>query len=211
MIHINYNKRNINIISFIVSIIIFILIIYILHILSQNKLNQFSYINIISKNIIDIETQEVIENQIRNEESENKKENQDIELEKIYKWKVEIEKLNIKANIQEGINEEILSKSVGHAEKSNILNGIVVLKAYNTGKEINHFANLKELIIGDKIKYIINEEERIYKVVENIILDKEKIENKIRNIKSEKENNFLILLTYVKDMENKNRLVVAKK
>lgn len=204
MIHINYNKKNINIISFIVSIIIFILIIYILYNSSQNKFNQFGYINIISeRGIQNIETKQITDSKEENEK-------QDIELEKIYKWNIEIEKLNINANIQEGVSEEILRQSVGHIEKSNILNGIVMLKAYNIGKEINYFANLKELIIGDEIKYRVNEEEKIYKVEENIILDKEKIENKIQNIKEEKENNFLILLTYVKDMENKNRIVVAE-
>ena len=75
-------------------------------------------------------------------------------------------------------------------------------------KGMNYFANLKELIIGDEIKYEVNEEKRTYKVEENIILNKEKIKDKIQKI--EKENNFLVLITYVKDMENKNRLVIAK-
>lgn len=203
MIHINYNKRNVNIISFIISIITFIIIILILDNLSQRQLNQFSYVNIISE-------KEIQKEEVEKDNLENKRQkiNQDIKLEEIYKWNIEIEKLNINTTIQEGITFEVLNQSVGHVEESNILNGIVALKAYNIGKGINYFANLKELIIGDEIKYEVNEEKRTYKVEENIILDKEKIKDKIQKI--EKENNFLVLITYVKDMENKNRLVIAK-
>lgn len=203
MIHINYNKRNVNIISFIISIITFIIIILILDNLSQRQLNQFSYVNIISE-------KEIQKEEVEKDNLENKRQkiNQDIKLEEIYKWNIEIEKLNINATIQEGTTFEVLNQSVGHVEESNILNGIVALKAYNIGKGINYFANLKELIIGDEIKYEVNEEKRTYKVEENIILDKEKIKDKIQKI--EKENNFLVLITYVKDMENKNRLVIAK-
>lgn len=203
MIHINYNKRNVNIISFIISIITFIIIILILDNLSQRQLNQFSYVNIISE-------KEIQKEEVEKDNLENKRQkiNQDIKLEEIYKWNIEIEKLNINATIQEGTTYEVLNQSVGHVEESNILNGIVALKAYNIGKGINYFANLKELIIGDEIKYEVNEEKRTYKVEENIILDKEKIKDKIQKI--EKENNFLVLITYVKDMENKNRLVIAK-
>ena len=203
MIHINYNKRNVNIISFIISIITFIIIILILDNLSQRQLNQFSYVNIISE-------KEIQKEEVEKDNLENKRQkiNQDIKLEEIYKWNIEIEKLNINATIQEGTTYEVLNQSVGHVEESNILNGIVALKAYNIGKGMNYFANLKELIIGDEIKYEVNEEKRTYKVEENIILDKEKIKDKIQKI--EKENNFLVLITYVKDMENKNRLVIAK-
>lgn len=203
MIHINYNKRNVNIISFIISIITFIIIILILDNLSQRQLNQFSYVNIISE-------KEIQKEEVEKDNLENKRQkiNQDIKLEEIYKWNIEIEKLNINATIQEGTTFEVLNQSVGHVEESNILNGIVALKAYNIGKGINYFANLKELIIGDEIKYEVNEEKRTYKVEENIILNKEKIKDKIQKI--EKENNFLVLITYVKDMENKNRLVIAK-
>ena len=203
MIHINYNKRNVNIISFIISIITFIIIILILDNLSQRQLNQFSYVNIISE-------KEIQKEEVEKDNLENKRQkiNQDIKLEEIYKWNIEIEKLNINATIQEGTTFEVLNQSVGHVEESNILNGIVALKAYNIGKGMNYFANLKELIIGDEIKYEVNEEKRTYKVEENIILNKEKIKDKIQKI--EKENNFLVLITYVKDMENKNRLVIAK-
>ncbi len=203
MIHINYNKRNVNIISFIISIITFIIIILILDNLSQRQLNQFSYVNIISE-------KEIQKEEVEKDNLENKRQkiNQDIKLEEIYKWNIEIEKLNINTTIQEGTTFEVLNQSVGHVEESNILNGIVALKAYNIGKGINYFANLKELIIGDEIKYEVNEEKRTYKVEENIILNKEKIKDKIQKI--EKENNFLVLITYVKDMENQNRLVIAK-
>ena len=158
---INCNKRNVNIISFCISLIIFSIIIYFLNliILKTSKESNVLYNNkILSINEIS---------------DKNNISNEDISLENIKKWKIIIEKLNLEANIKEGEEENNIKENVGHYKESNYLKGNVSLKAYNTGENKNYFANLKELKIDDEIKYIINEKEYIYKVKENIIIDNE--------------------------------------
>ena len=206
---INFSKKNINIISFFISILIFITIIFSLNLFIK-KSSQISY---------------SFKNQQQNNLKSNLLENsinQDINVEKIFNWKIEIEKLNINANIKDGIEENIIKNYVGHYTNSNIMYGIIALKAYNTGKEINYFANLKELEINDEIKYIVNDYEDIYKVISNKIIDgkdlknsKDEYDNILNSTLKEdniqiQSNNILLLITYVKDMPNKYRCVIAK-
>ena len=191
---INYNKRNINLISFFISLIIFSIIIYFLNIINSNK-NKESKI-IYNNKILAI-------NEINNKDNINDK---DISLESINKWKIIIEKINLETYIKEGVDENIIKENVGHYKESNYLIGNVSLKAYNTGENKNYFANLKELKIDDKIKYIINEKEYIYKVKENIIID-----NEYEYAKKQYNKNMLTLITYIKDIENKRRCVIAER
>ena len=154
---INYSKKNINIISFIVTTIIFFIIILIL-----NSLN-FS------------------------------------------KQKVEI--ANNQENVlQNDVNQEIIKENVGHYTSSGITEGNISLKAFNIGENKKYFANLKELEIGDEIIYIVNQEKYTYKVISNTIINNE--EEWTSKNKSE---NTLTLITYIKDLENKKRCVIAKK
>ncbi len=191
---INCNKRNVNIISFCISLIIFSIIIYFLNliILKTSKESNVLYNNkILSINEIS---------------DKNNISNEDISLENIKKWKIIIEKLNLEANIKEGEEENNIKENVGHYKESNYLKGNVSLKAYNTGENKNYFANLKELKIDDEIKYIINEKEYIYKVKENIIID-----NEYEYAKKQYNENKLTLITYIKDIDNKKRCVIAEK
>lgn len=190
----NCNKRNVNIISFCISLIIFSIIIYFLNliILKTSKESNVLYNNkILSINEIS---------------DKNNISNEDISLENIKKWKIIIEKLNLEANIKEGEEENNIKENVGHYKESNYLKGNVSLKAYNTGENKNYFANLKELKIDDEIKYIINEKEYIYKVKENIIID-----NEYEYAKKQYNENKLTLITYIKDIDNKKRCVIAEK
>ena len=194
MIKINYSKRNINIISFFISLIIFLLLIFNLKYLSL-KYNQKAQNK---PNIV--------------ESLENKEENIDICLEEIKEWQIEIEKLNLIAQIREGTSEEIIKESVGHFTTSNLLYGNIALKAYNIGAYKNYFANLKELEIGDEIEYKINNMINGYEVVANLIIDKESEGEYIsKNINNSNEKDRLILITYIKDMEENRRCVVAEK
>lgn len=191
---INCNKRNVNIISFCISLIIFSIIIYFLNliILKTSKESNVLYNNkILSINEIS---------------DKNNISNEDISLENIKKWKIIIEKLNLEANIKEGEEENNIKENVGHYKESNYLKGNVSLKAYNTGENKNYFANLKELKIDDEIKYIINEKEYIYKVKENIIID-----NEYEYAKKQYNEDKLTLITYIKDIDNKKRCVIAEK
>ena len=194
MIKFNYSKRNINIISFFISIIIFLVIIFNLKILSLKNNPKSKN----ESNIVEI--------------SKKEEENVDISLEDIKEWKIEIEKLNLVTDIKEGTSDEIIKESVGHFTTSNLLCGNIALKAYNTGSYKNHFANLKELEIGDEIKYSINGIVNNYEVVSNLIIDNESEEKYTsKTINNSNEKDKLILITYIKDMEEKRRCVIAEK
>lgn len=204
---INFNKKNINIISFFVSVIIFLIILLILNLFTKKSSNNFySY-----------------QNQEQNNKQLSSNENiiKDISINEISNWKIEIEKLNLNANIKEGTSKEIIKDYVGHFTDSNVFYGIVALKAYNVGENNNYFANLKELQINDEIKYTVNSMQSTYKVISNKIIDSNNIDNdkeeysKIYDLINEEENiakdDILILITYVKDMPSKYRYVIARK
>lgn len=183
---INYSKKNINIISFIVTTIIFFIII-----LTLNSLK-------FSKQKVEIANNQ--ENVLQNDV------NQEIKLESITIWKIIIEKLNLQADIKEGTKDEIIKENVGHYTSSGITEGNISLKAFNIGENKKYFANLKELEIGDEVIYIVNQEKYTYKVISNTIINNE--EEWTSKNKSE---NTLTLITYIKDLENKKRCVIAKK
>lgn len=205
---INYNKKNINIISFFVSIILFLIILLILNLFTSKSSPIFySYQN-----------QEQNSLQVAQNENNNIK---DISINEITNWKIEIEKLNLNADIKEGTSKEIIKNNVGHYTASNVFYGIIALKAYNTGENNNYFANLKELQIGDEIKYTVNNLSSTYKVISNKIIDSNNIDDNkeeyskiydyIKRENNISKNDILILITYVKDMPNKYRCVIAKK
>lgn len=119
-------------------------------------------------------------------------------------WYIEIPKLNLKAEISEGTNAEILNKFVGHFEDTDFWNGNVCLAAHNRGYDVNYFENIKELEIGDEIFYEYKGNKRKYTV-------------KIRDIIKETnwsylekyEDNRLTLITCVEDMPEYRRCIQA--
>ena len=191
-----------------------------------------------SSEISNINTEPILSNESENKQNINgmvaNNEN-DISINEITNWQIEIEKLNLKTNIAEGANDEVIQNNVGHYTSSNILNGIIALKAYNSGQRNNYFANLKELQVGDEIKYIVNDKQKTYKVVSNKIIECNeeldetneftkicsyindlKINNSKGNVTIAQDNtsslnDILILITYVKDLPNNLRCVVAEK
>ena len=235
---INFNRKNLNIISFWVSLIIFSIILIIIYIISNQKLNQNYFYKMPSSEISNINTEPILSNEFENKQKVDgmvaNNEN-DISINEITNWQIEIEKLNLKTNIAEGANDEIIQNNVGHYTSSNILNGIIALKAYNSGQRNNYFANLKELQVGDEIKYIVNDKQKTYKVVSNKIIECNeeldetneftKICSYINDLKininkgnvtiaqdnTSSLNDILILITYVKDLPNNLRCVVAEK
>ena len=204
---INYNKKNINIISFFVSAIFFLIILLILN-LFTNKSSKVFY---------------SYQNHEKNNQTVSSNENiiKDISINEISNWKIEIEKLNLNATIKEGTSKEIIKDYVGHFTDSNVSCGIIALKAYNIGEKNNYFANLKELQIDDEIKYTVNNMQSTYKVISNKIIDSNnlndsideysKIYDSIKKDTNISKNDLLILITYVKDMPNKYRCVIARK
>ena len=237
---INYNKRNLNIISFLVSLFIFLIIVFCLKQMKNLKSNQeYSYIMLSTEqsnetsnlNESVISSENISSENEQNINSTNSNEVDDLPLTQVTNWQIEIEKLNLTANIAEGTSSDVISHSVGHYTNSNILNGIIGLKAYNVGESNNYFANLKELQIGDEINYTVNENQSTYKVTSNKIIKCDENLNEadeftqiLNNIKGndidskntktendQSKNDILILITYVKDMPNNLRCVVAEK
>ena len=191
MYMINFNHFHISILSVFISSIIFIIIV--------------SIINIPKK-----ENKE-LENTLNTSVSINNAENQTLEdeitVEQINKWKIEIDSLNIKANIIEIDGFTPNKEFVSHISKTSILGKNIALIAYNYGTDKNYFANLKDLIVGDKIRYIVNYRLLTYEVISNQIIEKESLEEIIND--SNKNYNCLKLFTYVKNVDNKLRYVCA--
>lgn len=87
-------------------------------------------------------------------------------------WKLEIESINLKANISEGTDKDTLNKYIGHFENTKKDNGNIGLAAHNRGYKVNYFQDIKNLNVGDKIYYYYNGERHVYEVYVNyIILD----------------------------------------
>ena len=185
---INFNKRNINILSFLVSSIIFIFIVSIL-----NLPNQYSKSNTMSNNLFN-----------KLEEQKSK----EIDLNEIKKWDLEIKSLNIKGPISEMEQDTPEEEYIGHFKQTSILGNNIALIAYNFGKTTNYFANLKELKVGDEIIYTVNDTVKKYKVCSNQIIEKENL-NEILAEKNQSEDT-LKLFTYVKDLDTKLRYICAK-
>lgn len=237
---INFNKRNLNIISFLVSLIIFIIIVFIIRLITNQNTNQeYSYImpsdESSANNELPIASTNIVSANEQNFDQTNSNKLADLPVAQVTNWQIEIEKLNLTTNIAEGTSSDVISNKVGHYTNSNILSGIIALKAYNIGESNNYFANLKELQVGDEIKYIVNDKQKTYKVVSNKIIECNeeldetneftkicsyinalKINNSKGNVTIAQDNtsslnDILILITYVKDLPNNLRCVVAEK
>lgn len=233
---INFNKRNLNIISFLVSLIIFIIIVFIIRLITNQNTNQeYSYIMLSDEssanNELPIASTNIVSANEQNLDQTNSNKLADLPVAQVTNWQIEIEKLNLTTNIAEGTSSDVISNKVGHYTNSNILSGIIALKAYNIGEGNNYFANLKELQIGDEIKYTVNENQSTYKVTLNKIIEcseslseVDEFTQILNNIKGnsidnedtktendQSKNDILILITYVKDMPNNLRCVVAEK
>ena len=57
-------------------------------------------------------------------------------------WKIEIPKINLNAEIKDGVDQENLNKYVGHFEESGYISGNICLAAHNRGYKVNYFQNL---------------------------------------------------------------------
>ena len=133
-------------------------IVLIFFILIQVFINQHEIKTEINENIME-ENQEIVDKSdcsIVTEKSESEEEN-DIECKSIIEeqkeikqtenWQIEIPKISLIANIQEGTSKEILSKYVGHFTTTQREIGNVGLAAHNRGYEVNYFKNLKLFFI----------------------------------------------------------------
>ena len=184
-----YTTRHINIASLLITIIIFF-------ITQQYKtptipMNTQKIEKLFKKDLILVELKS---NNINQDTKENEKDTQNFGLteeeknrnERIEKaqWKITIPKISLKAEISEGTSKEIMDKFVGHFEETTKTSGNVGLAAHNRGYAVNYFANIKQLVEGDKIIYKYYEFEETYIVTENKIIediDWEPLENTKEN------------------------------
>lgn len=120
-------------------------------------------------------------------------------------WKIEIPKINLKAEIKDGTDQENLNKNIGHFVESGYINGNICLAAHNRGYKVNYFQNLKQLEKGDKIIYKYKDIELVY------IVDTKKIikDTDIQVIKPTKENK-ITLITCVENQPEYRRCIQGK-
>ena len=75
-----------------------------------------------------------------------------------------IEKIQLKASVKDGTDDETLKNYIGHIENTSIYDGNVGLAAHNRGYENSYFARINELEKGDIITYQTKFYTRKYKV-----------------------------------------------
>jgi len=88
----------------------------------------------------------------------------------VFDWYIEIPKIKLYAPIEDGTDDEVLNRSVGHFENTSRRNGNCGLAAHNRGYRVNYFAKLKELEKGDIIYYFVDGKKYEYKVSEIAII-----------------------------------------
>ena len=115
---------------------------------------------------------------------------------------MQIDKISLKAEIQEGTTKEVMEDYVGHFEETSKDTGNVGLAAHNRGYKNNYFSRLKELNEGDEIKYKYNGIERIYEVTKHEI-----IENTDWSELEETDENKITLITCVENEPNYRRCI----
>lgn len=153
-----YNKYSINILAIVLAFFSVLIITKIMDwsIFRENTINATG----INANL-SIEEIENINNEV---------EYLDEEILKNRKWCLEIENIELFAEIHEGTTEEILDDFIGHFSSTPVNIGNVGLAAHNRGYKNNYFSRIKELKIGDKINYYINGNKFIYEVKEILII-----------------------------------------
>ena len=117
----NYSRKNIVIISLIITSIIFIF------------LNQkiFSKYNEVFENSIKITIPDKVELNLEKSNSINNFKNSD-------EWKLEIPKISLCAKISEGTTSKVMDKYIGHFMETSKDNGNVGLAAHNRGYKVNY-------------------------------------------------------------------------
>ena len=199
-----YTTKFINIISFMISIIIYL------------------FINVCINNIdvpinkikfrADFTVQEdvTLNSQVSsNYLEENKIENVNTTIEKRASkeetWYIQIDKIGLKAPIQEGTTQQIMEDFVGHFEESSKDFGNVCLAAHNRGYKNNYFSRIRELQEGDEINYRYKDIEKTY-----IVTKHEIIKNTDWTNLEETEDNTITLITCVENEPEYRRCIQGK-
>lgn len=203
---ISYTKRYVNVVSLIITIIIFLLITksnvilnkfdFTTHLISNMFKRNTVFVEL-NSNSINQETEEKINNEHSNINSKEKEE-------KEKNWKIIIPKISLEAEICEGTSKRVMDEYVGHFEETSLKSGNIGLAAHNRGYQVNYFANIKKLQIGDEIIYKYYDFEKTYKVSKNIIITDEDW-----SFLEETEENTITLITCIENQSEYRRCVQA--
>ncbi|MFR2571293.1 MAG: class D sortase [Clostridia bacterium] len=158
-----------------------------------------------TENIIFLSNNPIKEVQATNDISSNNSEeisNTNIEMQ----WYIQIDKINLKAPIAEGTSKEILDDFVGHFEETQIEKGNVGLAAHNRGYKNNYFNRIKELKVGDEIKYCYNQTVKKYQVTKHEIIENTNWDNL-----KDTEEEILTLITCVENEPNYRRCIQGER
>lgn len=114
---------------------------------------------------------------------------------------LEIPSINLKLSIAEGIENDVLSKYVGHFPSTALINGNVGLAGHNT-KEF--FANLKKLKKGDEIVYNFILGTKVY-TVDTIV----EIQEEDWSYLEDTEDNRITIITCISNKKDKRLCIQA--
>ena len=155
-----YSSIYINILSFFISLIIFIFtqIFFTNYDTFMHKSSlkaRFEVENVVQEAKEQVKTNEITKEKIT---------------ENLDAWCLDIPKINLKANINEGTTKEVMENYIGHFEETTKENGNVGLSAHNRGYKNNYFQRIKELQEGDSIFYTYKGETKEYLVTKHVII-----------------------------------------
>ena len=196
-----YTTKFINIISFMISIMIYLFINVCINNIdvSINKIKfradftvqeDIPLNNQVSSNYLE---ENMIENASTTMEEETKEEEA---------WYIQIDKIGLKAPIQEGTTQQIMEDFVGHFEESSKDFGNVCLAAHNRGYKNNYFSRIRELREGDEINYKYKDIEKTY-----IVTKHEIIKNTDWSNLEDTEENKITLITCVENEPEYRRCI----
>lgn len=135
-------------------------------------------------------------------------ENQEIDLpysEEII-GKLKIPKLEVEAEIKEGIDMDTLANHIGHFTNSSLWNGNIALASHNRGSSVAHyFEGIHLLDEGDEVIYITNMGERRYQV-----FSKKEITSTDWSVTLQTEENIITMITCITGYPEKRLCVQAK-
>lgn len=197
-----YTSKFINIISLIISIIIYFFVNFLFNNIDFSVERIYFKADFISE-------ENLIQNNINNLNQSNENNSEEISKDNIQTnnnldWYIQIDKINLKAPIEEGTSQKVMEDYVGHFEETSKDIGNIGLAAHNRGYKNNYFGRIKELKEGDEIKYKYKNTEKIYQIIKHEIIkntDWTNLENT--------EENMITLITCVENEPEYRRCIQA--
>lgn len=120
------------------------------------------------------------------------------------KWRLVIPKINVSADIKEGTSGDVINNYIGHFGETPKDEGNIGLIAASAGYKENYFVDLKDLVEGDIIIYIIGDKKKEYKVTTNVVISQTDW-----SYLSSTEDNRLTLITGILEEPENRRCVQA--